>query len=272
MLTRLKRLAKEPRGAARRLFDDVEAFCLFIGYPRSGHSLIGSLLDAHPEVALAHEFDALRSFADGQSRLRIFKELFANSQRQARRETGRTQSGYVYEVPGQWQGRASRLRVIGDKSGGETVRRLAANPSELRRFGEFVQLPVKLIHVVRNPFDTVARLALVTKNGLPKRTIGEAATWFEVYAAVNGALVESGEHDILTLRHEEVVADPRAAVRSACAFVGVEPSDEYVDACAGIVWERPQRTRERIEWPEREVERVNRIIERYDFFRGYSLA
>lgn len=268
----MKRLVKEPRGDARRALLDAETFCLFVGYPRSGHSLVGSLLDAHPEVALAHEADVLRFFADGHTRPRIFKELLANSRRQAERTTGRTQSGYLYEVPGQWQGRVSRLRVIGDKSGGETVRRLAANPSQLRTFADFIELPLKLIHVVRNPFDTIARLSLVTKNSLPKRTIGEAVTWFEVYATVNAALIESGEFDILTLRHEEFVADPRTHLREACAFLGVEPSDEYVEACAAIVWEAPQRTRERVEWAEQEIARVNRVIARYDFLSPYSLA
>jgi hypothetical protein len=32
----------------RASFAHVESFCMFIGYPRSGHTLIGSILDAHP--------------------------------------------------------------------------------------------------------------------------------------------------------------------------------------------------------------------------------
>lgn len=252
------------------MLDDVETFCLFVGYPRSGHSLVGSLLDAHSEVALAHEADVLKFFEDGHSRPRIIKELFENARRQAQQETGRTQSGYLYEVPGQWQGRASRLRVIGDKSGGESVRRLAANPSQLRAFADFIDLPIRLIHVVRDPFDSVARLSLVTKNEIRKRTIGEAVTLYSVYAAVNAALIESGEFDILTLYHEDFVGDPRSNLRRACAFLGVEPDDEYVEACARIVWDKPQRTRERVAWPEQEIERVNRIVERYDFLHTYS--
>jgi hypothetical protein len=43
----------------RRMFEQIEA-CLFIGYPRSGHSLIGSLIDAHPHAALGHELDLLK--------------------------------------------------------------------------------------------------------------------------------------------------------------------------------------------------------------------
>jgi hypothetical protein len=35
-------------------FPDVHAFCLFDGYSRSGHSLVGALLDAHPKITIAH--------------------------------------------------------------------------------------------------------------------------------------------------------------------------------------------------------------------------
>ena len=38
-----------------RMYDDLQAFCLFMGYTRSGHSLVGACLDAHPEAAIAHE-------------------------------------------------------------------------------------------------------------------------------------------------------------------------------------------------------------------------
>ena len=38
---------------------------MFIGYPRSGHSLIGSLLDVHPNAIVAHELDALKFVGAG---------------------------------------------------------------------------------------------------------------------------------------------------------------------------------------------------------------
>ena len=41
-------------------FKDIETFCVFIGYPRSGHSLIASLLDAHPEMVFSNELNVLR--------------------------------------------------------------------------------------------------------------------------------------------------------------------------------------------------------------------
>ena len=37
-------------GAYEAVANNLETLCLFIGYPRSGHSLVVSLLDAHPEM------------------------------------------------------------------------------------------------------------------------------------------------------------------------------------------------------------------------------
>ena len=46
-------------------FEKLQAYCMFIGYPRSGHSLVGSLLDAHPNIIIAHELNALQFVVAG---------------------------------------------------------------------------------------------------------------------------------------------------------------------------------------------------------------
>src|SRR5512143_1721936 len=35
----------------------VERFCLFVGYPRSGHSLVGAFLNAHRHAVVSHELN-----------------------------------------------------------------------------------------------------------------------------------------------------------------------------------------------------------------------
>ena len=39
----------------RELLDNTETYCMFLGYQRSGHSLIGALLNAHPGTVIAHD-------------------------------------------------------------------------------------------------------------------------------------------------------------------------------------------------------------------------
>ena len=54
------------------------------------------------------------------------------------------------------------FKVIGDKKGGTTSMFLA-NPKNmelLEKIGQIVQIPMKFIHVTRNPFDNIATIML----------------------------------------------------------------------------------------------------------------
>ncbi len=57
-------------------FEELDTFLFFIGYPRSGHTLIGSLLDAHPEMVIAHELKAFAELEKGIQPAKIFSKLF----------------------------------------------------------------------------------------------------------------------------------------------------------------------------------------------------
>src|ERR1019366_10660260 len=102
---------------------EVERFCFFIGYPRSCHTLLASLIDANPEVVIANELDALRYVAHGFRRSQVYGLLLWHEQRFTAR--GRKQGEFDYAVPGGHQGAATRLRVIGDKRGNGSAIRLA---------------------------------------------------------------------------------------------------------------------------------------------------
>ena len=160
---RMTRLRQSRLGASldghrrRHELASVEAFCIFIGYPRSGHSLLGSLLDAHPEMVIAHELDVLTFVAAGWPRRALYSRILNHDATFT--ESGRQWFGYDYRVPGQWQGRVSKLRVIGDKKGGKTTERLGARPDLLERLRRTVEVPVRLVHVVRSPYDNITTMA-----------------------------------------------------------------------------------------------------------------
>ena len=99
----------------RTLFRDVSAYCMSVGYPRSGHTLVGSLLDTHPEIVIAHELDALRYVRLGFRRGQLYHLILETSH--AFTEAGRVWTGFDYRVPTGWQERVRLLRVIGDKKG-----------------------------------------------------------------------------------------------------------------------------------------------------------
>ena len=112
-----------------RLFECIRTYIMFIGYPRSGHTLIGALLDAHPNMIVAHELNALQYIKRGFSKNQLFSLLLSNSKNNAK--AGRMCTGYSYAVPNQFQGKYTDLVVIGDKKGGGSAYLLKENPGLL---------------------------------------------------------------------------------------------------------------------------------------------
>jgi hypothetical protein len=249
----------------RSLFGDLRTYCMFIGYPRSGHSLLGSLLDAHPEAVIAHEADTLRYLQARFTRLQVYSLILANS----RRYRDRREIIYDYTVPHQWQGRYVELRVIGDKKGGRSTRRLATSPALLDRLIDSVDVETRFVHVVRNPFDNIT--TIFEKTMADRGLEAAVEEYLRLCATVDTIRRRLGPAVVLDVRHEALLAEPRDELRTVCHFVGLEAADDYLDDCADILFPSPRRTREHVDWPPALVERVSEAISRYEFLKGYSL-
>ena len=273
---RRARLLRGPRKKARRFLQswvgslrwnrslrDLDTFCTFIGYPRSGHTLIGSLLDAHPNAIIADELDALRFLQAGFSRNQIFYLILRNSRLAA--AGGRERTGYHYQVPGQWQGRFETLRVIGDKKGGVTENRLRHDASLLESLPSRLGIRTKFIHVIRNPYDVIC--TLYRRQRTPLRTAADV--FFSLCEAV--AYIKSRvPQDVFDLRHEAFIDDPKECLKNVCTFLGLTGTDEYYNACASIVYRSPHESRRDIVWPNDLLVTAAARIKQFDFLDGYS--
>ncbi len=208
-------------------FHDVETFCLFLGYPRSGHTLVGSLLNAHPEAVVAHELDVLRYVELGLRRRQLFALLLDRDQQFA--TIGRQWSGYDYEVAGQHQGRCDRLRVIGDKRAASATNRLAERPDLLDRLQRVAgRVPVRLIHVVRNPYDNISTMS--------HRRGADLSYIITRYGRLGGIVEDLrarvGDEGVLDVRYEEFVGQPERVLREVCTFLGLAAPESYLADCA----------------------------------------
>ena len=154
-----------------------------VGHNRSGSTLLGSLLDAHPEIGIGNELNAV-------SRHALYSALLGASQhaqgtwvalKDARLPAprawtlelalrsfyacgqGRQQQEFDYHVPGQWQGRwaGQSPAVLGDKNTDNLVRPLyLANMSlgmhHLELLHTSLGVPFVYVQVIRSPLDTIA--------------------------------------------------------------------------------------------------------------------
>lgn len=61
----------------RSVIDGVEKFVIFIGYPRSGHSIIGSYMDSHTNMIIAHEYPLFKNLSQKKmSKYALFNVLY----------------------------------------------------------------------------------------------------------------------------------------------------------------------------------------------------
>ncbi len=251
----------------RRLFDDVETFCLFIGYPRSGHTLVGALLNAHPEAVVAHELGVMRYVKLGLRRDQLYSLLLARDQQFG--EIGHQWSGYDYDIPGQHQGRWDRLRVIGDKRAASATNRLAGRPELLDRLRRTVRVPLRLIHVVRNPFDNIA--TMTHRRGVERANLSDVSAR---YARLSGIVEDlrswTAPEEFLDLRYEEFVERPEQMLREVSGFVGLTVSDDYLRDCAQVVKRPVSRSRDRFIWSVAQRQTVESLIARQSVLTGYA--
>jgi hypothetical protein len=250
----------------RHALRDVEVFFLALGYARSGSTLVGSLLDAHPEIVVAHEADILRYVRTGVTRRQLYAILLDRNRQFG--SVGRRWHGFDYAVPGGFQGRFTTLRVLGDKHAGRATRRLARDPRLLERLRALVQVPIRVLHVTRNPYDNVASIA--ESRGLD---LSEAVDVYEKLSEMaDGVRALLAPHELLDLAYESVVEDPVNRLSEICAFVGVEASTAYLEACSAVVDSAAGQRRRGVVWPPDERRRIDELITARSVLSGYSLS
>ncbi|MEO0588766.1 MAG: hypothetical protein AAF078_14140, partial [Planctomycetota bacterium] len=70
--------------------------------------------------------------------------------------------------------------------------------------------------------------------------------------------------------HEQMIAEPAEAFRAMYAFLGVEPNEQAVQACAGKIWQKPNKARKATDWPQDKVAELNAIMADSPLFYRYA--
>ena len=241
-----------------------ETLLLFVGYSRSGHSLVGSLLDAHPNAIISHELHAAKHLAAGASLVRVQRAIALNAF--FFHYFGRGYSGYDYQVPGQMQGRCRRLQVLGDKKANGTTRLLRSDPNFALRLRESVGVPVRFMHVIRNPFDNITTKARRTHTSLKFA----ADVYFRHVEAVEALRRTEGDR-VIDVYLDELTEDPRAVMGSLVETLGLSDTpQDYLDACAARVFSKSRRTSSAGDWSESLLRDVRARLRDCEFLARFA--
>lgn len=255
----------------RKQFRSLETFCMFIGYQRSGHSFIGALLDAHPNAVMGMEVDALNLVRMGYKRNQIFYCLMRNSEIFTKKLRN-IWTGYSYAVEGLYQGRFTDLKVIGDKKGGKSTLQLGEDFSLFMKLKDIVGIPVKILHVMRNPLDNITTMIIrnLPENKKPDRNdfLDKIDLYFKK-AEINNNLMKFSKLDILDVYHEDFINDPVKELGKILHFIGLDPFPEYINLCSKKVYKEPHLSRTQLIWPQDLLDEVKARALKFSFLKKY---
>jgi hypothetical protein len=252
----------------------IKTFCLFIGYPRSGHSIFGALLDAHPEAIVSHQIQAFRLLK--YSLHKIYFLICQKSIEQA--AAGRLQNIYSYHVPGQFQGRFTKLNLIGDKGGDRLIREIQKQPDVLDQIQNKVQIPVHLVHVIRNPFDSISTSMIRKheKKNLPlnDKSLGIRIDQFFSNAETVMRIKLEEKYPVIDIHHEDFIHHPGQTLQGLCDFLKLPASEKYLNDCVSIVKKTVNYSRFNLPdlWTEERIDQVESKMKEFSFFNPYSFS
>lgn len=291
----------------------VKKFVFFIGYPRSGHSIVGSILDAHPHMVISHEFMLMERqaiFSEPPTRnwtSDLFNVLYQHSYLDVSGIRNTNGKGYSLHIDGLWQGRYDGfLDVIGDKSGGSTTAQFLYDQLNFeynyKQLVARLPVPIKVVHVVRNPYDMISTATIYTiitkntrltngdfadaKKGLingskeprRKRFINETLLGNKIrfiFNKISAAMKITelvGEENVLVIHTSDLVHSPRKTILRMCEFFEVGAPEVFLKIASEKVFSSVSRTRELTEWPEKLVDEVDKKMKQYKIFQRYNFT
>ena len=233
----------------------------FMGYPRSGHTLVAAILNANPNVMCSNQLNVYSNIK--KFNLNYIKDYSLKN------ETWKDTT-QIKHVP------KEEITVIGDKTGHRTVVEIGKNPQRLGVFKSMIGVPIKWIHVVRNPYDNLSTWAKL--NFINKRKNHPEITQHQMldevihkYRELNAIIQKIRQsEDVLTVNHEYIITRMHNTLEEMANFLEISFDPVWRDNIRETVWNKPRITRTKVKWSLPQRKAIDNVIDTYDWLQGYD--
>jgi hypothetical protein len=62
-----------------------------------------------------------------------------------------------------------------------------------------------------------------------------------------------------------LIESPVEILDACCRFLGIVPKEDYLHACASLIFKQPKKTREDVDWPRELIEEVKERARAFPF-------
>jgi hypothetical protein len=145
-------------------------------------------------------------------------------------------------------------------------RALSHHPELLERVRSLTGVDLRLLHVVRNPWDNVAAISIHNRFSLE-----DSVAFHRHLCATTGPLVARLQgRELISLHHETLLAQPISELCRLARFLDLPAEPQWLQACQAILFPRPTGTRHRVPWTPQLIAAVAETAQAWPFLRAYS--
>jgi hypothetical protein len=127
-------------------------------------------------------------------------------------------------------------------------------------------IDLKLIHVIRNPYDNISTMKLRSGESLPE-SIQRYFSMCEIVERLKPQVTPGAVYD---LRHEALIDNPKNTLKDLCGFLSLSAGEDYYTDCAGIIFKSSHKTRTDVEWNPELINSVRERMDKFPFLAGYG--
>ena len=146
-----------------------------------------------------------------------------------------------------------------------------------------VKIPIKVIHVVCNPFDNIATMLIYKTSKLKISTVKQNNQSHEVDAndmqkyitkyfnffQVIQEVKNKYNLNLLEVHGKDLIENPKTTILGMCSFLGVTCSDHYLEICTNKLYKTESKTRYKLKWSDQLISTVQNFIMNFDSLRRY---
>lgn len=239
--------------------NDLKYLVIFLGNPRSGTTITRSLLDAHSNVLISNELNLVRFYLAGEDWKTILGRILDNSDRFQRKPKW---SGYNYKITAQGE---KNIKIVGDKKAGRSVKYWQTNNKLYKDIQEWSPIPIKIIHCVRNPYDTIARKVLKNKNTVSHNT----NRYFELEKGASIAKAAFNKDNYHTVYLEDWIKRPKENLIELMNYLDLSCDKHYIENCLSILFNEEKKARSEITWKEEEIKKIAELSQDFSHLHYY---
>ena len=81
-----------------------------------------------------------------------------------------------------------------------------------------------------------------------------------------------GEENVLEVHSSELVHNPKKTISEVLGFLGVEPTEHYLDVCAEKVFNSVSRSRDLVVWTPEQIKNVEKRMRRHKMCDRYTFT